>query len=71
VLKYYYSSVRVDFSTVIEGMEHVINRVRLTQKRSVVALPFLGHGHHPDVDYAIRKAVGAGIVVVTSAGEIP
>ena len=72
-----YSSGGVDFSAVIEGMEHVINRVRFSHKRSVVALPFLGYIRHPDVNAIIRKAVNAvirkavdaGIVVVTGAGK--
>jgi len=57
------------FSAVIEGMEHVINRVKFTQKRSVIALPFLVYGHHPEVNAVIKKAVDAGIVVVTGSGE--
>jgi len=69
VLKCYSSGGGVDFSAVIEGIDHVIDRVRFTQRRSVIALPFLGHGHHPDVDYVIRKAVKVGIVVVTGAGK--
>ena len=69
MLKCYSSGGGVDISAVIEAMEHVIDRIRFTQRRSVVALPFLGYGHHPDVNDVIRKAVKVGIVVVTGAGK--
>ena len=67
MLKCYSSGV--DFSAVTEGMEHVINRAKFTQKRSVVALPFLGYGNHSVINAVIKKAVDAGIVAVAGAGK--
>ena len=63
-----YGIGQVDFSAVTKTMEHVINRVRFTQRRSVVVLPHLGFDNHTDVSTVIKRALDDGIVVVTGAG---
>jgi len=72
---YYFYSIKVldsnlagFFSYVINGINHVIRRVRDTGRRSVISMSLIGP-ITPAVDDAIREAVANNIVVVTAAGK--
>jgi len=52
----------------IDGIHHVINRVKVTKRRSVIAIALSGP---PDdlTDRVVEAAVKENIVVVAAAGE--
>jgi len=56
------------FSYVVNGINHVIDRVRNTGRRSVISMSLIGP-ITPAVNDAIREAVANNIVVVTAAGK--
>jgi len=55
------------FSEVIRGIHYVINRTKLTGRRSVIALPLLGP-QTDAFDVAAEEAVKQNIVLVAAAG---
>ena len=56
------------FSSVIAGINHVIQRARQTGRRSVISMSLIGPRSEA-VNVAIREAVANNIVVVTAAGK--
>ena len=55
-------------STVMEAVRHVIKTVKTTGRRSVLAVPLIGHKTQPLND-AVEEATKENITVVTSAGK--
>jgi len=56
------------FFKVIRGIRYVINRTKLTGRRSVIALPLLGPQTNNAFDVAAEEAVKQNIVLVAAAG---
>ena len=56
------------FSEVIKGIRYVVNRAKLTGRRSVIALPIVGP-LTATFNSAAEEAVKENIVLVASAGK--
>ena len=58
----------VSFVDLINGIDHVINRVKFTKRRSVIAIAISGPPNTA-TDSIVEEAVKENIVVVAAAGE--
>ena len=56
------------FIEVVNGIGHVINRTKLTKRRSVIAMALTGPPNTA-TDRVVEAAVKENIVVVAAAGE--
>lgn len=52
----------------LRAVQHVIKRVNITGRRSVLAIPLCGR-RSPILNNIVKKAVEENIVVVTAAGK--